>query len=89
MEPRMAQRSYTWATRREGNLGYVLETCTEAGAIVYQKEIEMRANVVPSFIEARRRCIAMHMEERKHTFVPELDPSELELLEKLSTENPQ
>jgi len=85
----MAQRSYTWAARREGNLGYVLETCTEAGEIIYRKEIEMRANVVPSFIEARRRVIAMRMEEKGHKFVPELDPAELEVLEQLAKEPPQ
>lgn len=54
-------RNYTWGTSRIANLGFVEETCWEGKRRVYRKEFEMAANLVPAFVEARRRVIAMEM----------------------------
>ena len=62
-------RSYTWGQMRVGNIGKVQEECWEAGDLLYRKVFEMPAHVVPSFIEARRRCIAMDMQDQGHPYV--------------------
>lgn len=56
MTRRVHTFSVSWATRREGNQGYVLET--HSGR---HKPIEfgpMPAHTVPAFVAARRRIIA-------------------------------
>lgn len=63
------QRSYTWGTQRVGNIGKVQEECWEKGDLLYRKVFEMPAHVVPSFIEGRRRCVAMQMQDSGHNYV--------------------
>lgn len=64
------QRSFTWATRREGNQGFVLETCTnELGQVVYQSEVEMAANLVPNYVIGRRRVVAMQAMENQASYL--------------------
>jgi len=62
------KRSYSWGTSRVANLGYVREECWEGKTLVYSREVEMAANVVPAFVEARRRVIAMQMAEAGHSY---------------------
>lgn len=62
-------RSYTWGTARVGNIGKVQEECWTNGDLLYRKIFEMPAHVVPSFIEGRRRCIAMDMRDQGHPYV--------------------
>ena len=61
-------RSYAWSTSRVANLGYVREECWEGKELIYSREIEMAANMVPAYVEARRRVVAMQMEEKGHSF---------------------
>jgi hypothetical protein len=68
----MSHRSYTWGTARVGNLGYVKEECWEGETRIYSREFEMQANVVPAFVEARRRVIAMEMEAEGRNFIHDL-----------------
>jgi hypothetical protein len=62
------KRSYTWGTMRTGNRGKVQEECWEGPDLIYRKIFEMPANVVPSFVEGRRRCVAMDMRERGNNY---------------------
>lgn len=65
------QLSFTWSARREGNLGWVLESCGP-----YFNEFgPMPSHVVPAFIQARHRLIAMRMEEYGAAFVLESLPT--------------
>lgn len=65
-------RSYSWATKRVGNNGFVLETCTQGSDILYKKEYKMPSNLVPAFVEGRRRVVAMHMQEQGHSYILDL-----------------
>jgi len=67
------QKSYTWATQRVGNTGKVLEECKEGSDLLYRRVFEMPSNVVPAFVEGRRRVIAMQEEESGNSYVePEI-----------------
>lgn len=63
------KRTYTFGTARTGNTGKVQEECWEAGDLLYRKVYEMPANMVPAFVEARRRVIAMQMLESGNNYV--------------------
>lgn len=52
----MSRVSFTWATRRDGNNGYVLEEGPEGHAIEFGP---MPPWIVPAFAEARQRLVAM------------------------------
>lgn len=65
--------SIEWSTRRDGNSGYVLEQRSDGSNTEFGP---MPAHVVPAFVEARRRVIAMMMEREGHTHVDEeFDPA--------------
>ena len=64
----MSTRHYTWGTSRSGNTGKVQEECYEGPDLIYRKVFEMPANVVPAFVEGRRRCVAMSMQEAGHSY---------------------
>lgn len=51
-----SKRTFSWATRRDGNSGFVLEECPEADHRVEYGP--MPAHVVPAFINARRKLVA-------------------------------
>lgn len=53
--------SFTWATRREGNDGIVEEYLGDR--LLHQWRVP--ANVVPDLVEARRKLIALRMEQVK------------------------
>jgi hypothetical protein len=57
----MSKVSVSWATRREGNDGYVLEEHRNAhGQRILRREFgPMRAALVPSFVGGRRKLVAM------------------------------
>ncbi len=66
----MTEVSITWLTRREGNLGYVLERYSDGT----EREFgPMQAHLVPQFMMARRRLMAKRMERRGHSFVKYVD----------------
>jgi hypothetical protein len=70
VEQQMTEVSITWSTRREGNLGYVLEQYSDGT----QREFgPMAAHIVPGFVTARRRLMALRMERRGHLFVKYTD----------------
>lgn len=52
----MTTLSFTWSTRRQGNDGYVLEQSSSGNA---QEFGPMPAHIVPAFVEARRKVIAI------------------------------
>lgn len=63
-QQRSQQRSISWAARREGNEGYVLETYSDGST---PREFgPMRANIVPTFIQSRR--ILYQMRAHNHGF---------------------
>lgn len=54
------QTSFTWSTRRDGNVGYVLEE----GPARHKVEFgPMPAHLVPNFVAARRIFIAAAMKD--------------------------
>lgn len=72
----MADRvSFRWSTRRECNDGYVLEEHIDRyGDVVRRWETKMAANVVPAYVEGRRRLVATKALENDATFVePDLN----------------
>lgn len=62
----MTRVSFTWSTRREGNSGYVLEEGPDRHHIEYGP---MPANVVPAFVEGRRRIVATMAEQHGASYV--------------------
>jgi len=50
-------------------LGFVQEECWENKTLLYRKTFEMRPNVVPAFVDARRRVIAMQEEESGNNYL--------------------
>lgn len=58
--------TFEWSTRRDGNDGYVLETCGPR----WRKEFgPMPPHAVPAFSLARRRLIAMYMQRLGANYV--------------------
>lgn len=69
-QPSGPRVSISWSARREGNEGWVLETYE--GTDQRPREFgPMRANIVPAFIESRRKMFAMRMERRGHKQISE------------------
>lgn len=56
----MTKISFTWATRREGNNGFVLETSSTGTRREFGP---MPAHIVPAFVHARRRLVALRASE--------------------------
>lgn len=52
--------SITWLSRREGNVGFVLERYSDRTERGFGP---MPANIVPAFIEARRKMFQLRMEQ--------------------------
>lgn len=67
--------SFRWSTRREGNDGYVLEEHIDRyGDVVHRTETKMAANIVPAYVEGRRRIVATKALEHDATYVePDYD----------------
>jgi hypothetical protein len=66
--------SFRWSTRREGNDGYVLEEHIDKyGDVVRRIETKMAANVVPAYVEGRRRVVATSAMQNKISYVDEPD----------------
>lgn len=64
--------TFEWATRRDGNNGWVLETCGPR----WRREFgPMPAHAVPQFVMSRRRLIAMYMQRLGADYVLE-DPQQ-------------
>lgn len=63
--------SFEWATRRDGNNGFVLERVPGSS---YEREFgPMPPHIVPAFAQARRRYIALIMQTLGASYVME-DP---------------
>ena len=52
--------SFSWSTRRQGNDGYVLEAASDGRAREFGP---MPPHIVPAFVEARRRLMAIRATE--------------------------
>lgn len=63
--------SFSWAARREGNLGYILETRPDGSTHEFGP---MPAHAVPAFIDARRKFIRYMMLTSGHTPLPNAEP---------------
>lgn len=62
----MTKISFTWSTRREGNNGFVLEKPEHGPGVEFGP---MPPHIVPAFVEARRRYIAMRASEEGASYV--------------------
>ena len=67
----MTQVSFTWATRREGNSGFVLETGAKGHRIEFGP---MPPHIVPAFVQARRRFVALQAMRHQASYVEALLP---------------
>lgn len=65
-----AERTYRWATRRVGNDGFVMEYYQEpSGSWKYNSFGPMPPSIVLTFVEMRRRVVAIAMKERGANYV--------------------
>lgn len=58
--------SFTWSARREGNSGYVLE---QSSSGLKREYGPMPSHVVPAFVEARRRVVALAAQQAGASYV--------------------
>jgi hypothetical protein len=68
--------SFTWSTRREGNVGFVFETHPDGSSVEFGP---MPCDLVLKFVAARRQ-LANHM-MRSKSFKLILDPTDWSILQ--------
>lgn len=66
----MSRISFTWSTRREGNVGYVLE---ESSSGLKREYGPMPSHVVPAFVQGRRTIVATMLSDADATPIPDAD----------------
>ena len=66
----MTMVSFTWSTLRERNDGWVLEQGPDGSGGTYNREFgPMPPWVVPAFVEARRKVVALAAEAQGASYV--------------------